>query len=263
MKNLDYPAVTKGEKLFQHMRRHLAQDDSLTSYPSWLTQINEFEEWNHYIEEFMILSLMGRILVDGRRLLGQYGDSSLFETELKSLIRHSLSFNKPDLNRMLRLTIEAIRASGEYISNGTRKSVLSWAKMEHEICYLCGAQMNFISSNAKRSFTIDHIWPRDFGGDSIIENLMPACKECNNEHKRNFPTWAMTNVHALILSGPSSLGHVEGCSRFAIQHRTVQRLAIDERLTLKDAYLQFGNSTGIKLIDSNSVAHFFNLATTN
>lgn len=263
MKKLDYPASTKGEVLFQFVRRHLSRDDSLTKHPTWLTQIDDSENWNHYIEESMVLALMGRILVGGRRLRTEFGNSSLFQTELKSSINQSLSLDKNDLNRMLRLTAEAIRASEESISKGIRKSIRSWARLNHSSCYLCGEMLNFDDADDQRSFTLDHVWPRDFGGDSKPENLLPACKECNNDHKRNFPTWAMTNVHALILSRGGNLDRVEGCSRFAIQHRMVQRMAINERMSLREAYLKHGGASAVVFIDPNTVGHFFNLAITN
>lgn len=33
----------------------------------------------------------------------------------------------------------------------------------------------------KEKMTIDHMFPIDFGGPTITNNLLPACKECNNK----------------------------------------------------------------------------------
>lgn len=37
----------------------------------------------------------------------------------------------------------------------------------------------------KDEITIDHMFPIDFGGPTITNNLLPACKECNNNKKQN------------------------------------------------------------------------------
>ena len=36
----------------------------------------------------------------------------------------------------------------------------------------------------KEEMTIDHVYPADFGGPTITNNLLPSCKGCNNK-KRN------------------------------------------------------------------------------
>ena len=33
----------------------------------------------------------------------------------------------------------------------------------------------------KEKITVDHMFPQDFGGPTITNNLIPACKACNNE----------------------------------------------------------------------------------
>lgn len=45
-------------------------------------------------------------------------------------------------------------------------------------CYYCGRKVS------EEKMTIDHMFPSDFGGPTIPNNLLPACKQCNNE-KRN------------------------------------------------------------------------------
>lgn len=43
------------------------------------------------------------------------------------------------------------------------------------ICYYCGCELN------KEKRTIDHMYPRDLGGVSITNNLVPCCTKCNHE----------------------------------------------------------------------------------
>lgn len=42
-------------------------------------------------------------------------------------------------------------------------------------CHYCGKYM------PKEKITVDHMFPQDFGGPTITNNLIPACKTCNNE----------------------------------------------------------------------------------
>ena len=44
-----------------------------------------------------------------------------------------------------------------------------------DVCQYC--HMKF----TKEEITIDHMFPIDFGGPTITNNLLPACKECNKE----------------------------------------------------------------------------------
>lgn len=42
-------------------------------------------------------------------------------------------------------------------------------------CFYCGRTLN------DRNRTLDHMYPRHWGGITIPENLCPCCKKCNNE----------------------------------------------------------------------------------
>ena len=42
-------------------------------------------------------------------------------------------------------------------------------------CYYCRRRIT------QKNITIDHLYPRDFGGVSITNNLEPACSKCNSQ----------------------------------------------------------------------------------
>lgn len=48
-------------------------------------------------------------------------------------------------------------------------------------CYYCGRQVK------PSELTMDHLIPLSRGGRSVRENLVPACKECNNKKKYLLP----------------------------------------------------------------------------
>jgi len=49
------------------------------------------------------------------------------------------------------------------------------------VCFYCGRRMGH------SSLTMDHVVPLVRGGRSIKNNLVPACKECNNKKKYLLP----------------------------------------------------------------------------
>jgi 5-methylcytosine-specific restriction endonuclease McrA len=48
-------------------------------------------------------------------------------------------------------------------------------------CYYCGREV------PPRELTMDHIVPIIRGGKSTKNNVVPACKECNNKKKHSLP----------------------------------------------------------------------------
>lgn len=48
-------------------------------------------------------------------------------------------------------------------------------------CYYCGRE------TPPQELTMDHIVPIIRGGKSIKNNVVPACKECNNKKKNSLP----------------------------------------------------------------------------
>jgi hypothetical protein len=43
--------------------------------------------------------------------------------------------------------------------------------------------------------TVDHVWPRSRGGKSSWENLVAACRECNNKKRNRTPEEAGMKLH--------------------------------------------------------------------
>jgi 5-methylcytosine-specific restriction protein A len=48
-------------------------------------------------------------------------------------------------------------------------------------CYYCGNEV------PPKELTMDHIVPIVRGGKSVKNNLVPACKDCNNKKKHSLP----------------------------------------------------------------------------
>jgi len=54
-------------------------------------------------------------------------------------------------------------------------------KISRGICYYCGRMVG------SKNLTMDHVIPLSRGGASTRENIVPACKECNNKKKYLLP----------------------------------------------------------------------------
>lgn len=52
---------------------------------------------------------------------------------------------------------------------------LSYKMKGRTRCFYCRRRVDF------NKITIDHLYPRDFGGITITSNLEPACRECNSQ----------------------------------------------------------------------------------
>ena len=93
----------------------------------------------------------------------------------------------------------AYEKSGKLILHGSANTYferlmyeLTYASKDSEHCYYCG---NNIFENTR---TIDHQYPRAFGGISIPCNMVPCCSECNSKKgdltSEKFKEWIKFNT---------------------------------------------------------------------
>jgi hypothetical protein len=70
---------------------------------------------------------------------------------------------------------------------------LVW-KVDGMQCYLCGVALT-ASGDIANKRSVDHLWPQALGGASLIENLVPCCKDCNSKKQHDI-TWAWGPVQS-------------------------------------------------------------------
>jgi hypothetical protein len=68
----------------------------------------------------------------------------------------------------------------------------SATRQEPDRCYLCDAQLTNAGTSMR---TIEHVWPISLGGETVEQNLVLACQDCNSK-RGNMMTWAHGPVHS-------------------------------------------------------------------
>ena len=81
------------------------------------------------------------------------------------------------------------RTASAYVRKNTLyiNGLISWEKLAYDLCYALNGRKvcTYCGKTVKKSkMTLDHMFPRFFGGVSIPTNLTPACKSCNNKKIR-------------------------------------------------------------------------------
>ncbi|MCP4696845.1 MAG: HNH endonuclease [Gammaproteobacteria bacterium] len=255
--------VTDGEKLCQFIETHLISNAKWSVLETGLEYTGRKAELIDFFHQLTTVNLAGRLVIGGTSILEQFNiDNPQFECKLRIFLRKNLEIPHHLIDETYRFVHRSVQASQENISDTSRRKFKKWAKTKHARCYLCGVGLDFDNANSPISFTCDHIWPRSYGGNSIEDNLLPACESCNSKKKGNFATWVMPAIQSLIMGfKPTSqrLKEIEGCYKFALHYKIAQQLAAQEHLSLKRAFLKTGTWTDIRVSNPDDVADFFNL----
>jgi hypothetical protein len=256
-------SVTDGEKLCQFIEHRLISDAKWSVLEAGLKYTGRQAELIDFFQQLTTVNLAGRLVIAGASILERVNITDpQFEYELQSFLREQLEIPHYLINETYRFVYRSVKASQESISDSLRRRLKRWAQTKHTHCYLCGVALDFDDTDSHYSFTCEHIWPRSYGGNSIEENLLPACQSCNSSKKGNYATWVMPAIQSLIMGfNPASqrLQEIEGCYKFALHYKMAQKLATQKHLSLKRAFLEIGAWTEVRVSHPDDVADFFNL----
>ena len=127
-------------------------------------------------------------------------------------------------------------------------------------CYSCGATFHVTPSGEQEPLepTADHVWPRSLGGDSRLENLLPACRYCNSE-KEHMAGWQMAWLQPAVFADDDGLKTIRRDLKIALHLRASMAYAHQNGTTLKDALIVIGPRSEPTLIDQDQGYDFFNL----
>ena len=151
------------------------------------------------------------------------------------------SISEPMSQKAARAVIAADRQSRRPVSSSCRSAMMQ--KNKKPACYLCGLPLDPMAPDGlANSLTLEHLWPTSMGGDSVEENLLPACSRCQNFTK-DAVSWEWLNIHNIVLPVyPSSdaLESVSQRTRYAKHYFEALQLVESGQLTLKESFLRLG-----------------------
>lgn len=61
-------------------------------------------------------------------------------------------------------------------------------RMDGHRCFLCDREMTTAGSTEETAITVDHVKPLNRGGSNHIDNMILACKACNEQRANAYPT---------------------------------------------------------------------------
>lgn len=265
----NFKATTKGEILFQYIIREIIGRPSISQLHTLdILQIGgRLEHFAEYYTGVFAANLMARCIKKASRINLSYENELDHQRILVRYILDSLEIPRRsiggDLDRLAFLTLEAEKASRRDINNTTRSQASSRGLNN---CYICGKDIYETHDDGNQTLELEHIWPQSFGGDSITENLLPACHHCNRD-KANMLLWQNYNVHSFVLKPDPSADELTAIKRkekIAQHRRSVFQHACSYKTTLKRAAQIIGpaNLTSIKPLDSDDAVDFFNFCFT-
>lgn len=255
--------ITSGERLCNLLNHRLLSGEVWNELERLLGATGRSAHLVAFYRQVVAVTLTGRIVSAGTSTNATFPLSDpLFRKSFTEHLRDTVGIPNRLLDEIYRASCRAVKAALEPIPGSVEKRMRAWAISRHQWCYICGSFLDFETPDPIKGYTCEHIWPRAYGGDSIEDNFLPACQSCNSKKKRHFATWAMPAVQSLLLGlAPTDqrLTEIDGSFKFSLHYRAAQDLAIDQRLTMKEAFLKIGPWENVRLLDADDVADFFNL----
>lgn len=262
--------VTDGERLFLLLRDELL-DASGHGHVKWsnlsilFTQIGGRPEFGSYLRGAAAIHLTRRLLRFWEVERVTIAQESQYVRKVASYIRDEVlpSLGKEQQNRLARAVVAAEKSCHQTISQSVRTRVIDG---RHQIpCYLCQEILNPRAKQNEPSFlTLEHLWPQSVGGDSVEENLLPACARCQNITKDTM-SWEWFNVYNVVLpSDPSdrAIASVSRKGHFARHFFEAMRVANEGGLSLKESFSAIGPiSQPVRSVSTGGPTTFFDLDT--
>ena len=233
------PFESKGEHLASYLHHNFLGygNRSWVDLSRILLPSSRADEWVEAFQEMAVLQLSRRLIAAGAAIFSQYDRESeiIVEREIKDMILNTMTIDYHYVNGIFVRLMPAIFSSMKDITDGTYHRVRGHASREMAFCYLCGVELNFGTKKANDSATVDHVWPKAYGGDPVDENLLVACFRCNN--MKTAPSWAMYHIQSLVVGHIDKIGELPKWTRLAIRTREARKTAVKEKISLREAFL--------------------------
>lgn len=240
--------TTAGEYLF-----YLIRDDVLdqtgkrnVSWSNIGTLLNDptgISEYTQYIKGATAVHVTRRLLRFWSSERRFSSNESLHVSKVTAFVRREVFPGLSDsiVTKVSRSVVKAVNSSWRAITPQVRKNVIGENKSLS--CYLCARPLDQKAKAESDSFlTLEHLWPTSIGGDSIEDNLIPACSTCQKITK-DTAAWEWLNVQNHVFSTTPSEDELTALPRnvkYAKHYFEATKLADRDHLSLKQAFMKLG-----------------------
>jgi hypothetical protein len=259
---MNRPYETTGQHLAWYIEAHhlgLGGDERAV-LENFLAATSNGSLWTDAFHAMAVLHCERRLIAGGKVVCKQYPDldEPLADRELGWLILDTMNIDFHSVPALRERLKPAIQAARSRISPATRRAVRGWAERVFPRCYLCSSTIDFSDDGG---WTLDHVWPQAYGGDSEEENLLPACRKCN-EDKGDKADWAIYPIQGMVAGHRLDSAEVDslpGQLRYAVIAYHVARMARIDGLSLRDAYIKSTPFSALTVVDRDRPVDIFNL----
>lgn len=263
---------TQGERLFLLLRDELLESLGhghlrWSNFSSFLEQVGGSPDFGAYLRGAAAIHVMRRLLRFWEAERQITGQESQYVRKVASYIRNDVftSLGDQDIARLARAVIAAEKSCNQPISRSVRSRVVGGQQQLR--CYLCSAALSPSAPEGQPGFlTLEHLWPQSVGGDSIEENLLPACSRCQDTTK-DAMSWEWFNIHNVVLPPNPSANAVASVTRkghFARHFLEAMRVSNERHLSIKEAFIFLGPMRQpVGVVATGGPTTFFDLETTS
>ena len=190
------PYMTSGQFFVEFLRDRYVGEHPWGDVSRALISTGRGGWWVEALQEMAVLHLTRRLVAAASVIVDSRPEwDSLADREIKQMILDTMLIDYFLVGEIHARLVSAVRAGRRGISAGTRTQLRSESKRDSPWCYLCGTDLDYDSPDSPTSFTLDHVWPQAYGGDSDYDNLLPACKSCNGR-KGDVASWSLYPIQA-------------------------------------------------------------------
>lgn len=249
------PYFTSGERLVEFLRVHVVVGlDDLTNLKRASRSIRRSDFMAVACEQLVLMNALERLMSLAAWARRVEPEAVLVETLVRERLLDELEIDYSLVPRVWWYLEPAIAATNQEPSPTLRREVLATAGPN---CYVCGGAL--VAGDS----TVDHVWPRSLGGESVYENLLPCCGTCNS-HRGNTLNWARAWFQAL--SAPP-MPHASEREPFELVKTRIAGLYFRAFLrsresgqSMRDSLLHVGPCVDHDLSDSQAPLDFFRFA---
>ncbi|REE06556.1 hypothetical protein B0G71_8235 [Paraburkholderia sp. BL27I4N3] len=263
--------TTAGEALFYLIRDEIL-DVTGTAHAKWINLTKFFEhvggdvKYAHYVKGAVAIHSVRRLLRFWEEEKPLTGSEALYVAKVTGFIKLEVfpGLDSSLVGRLARAVIRAEAASFKPIKPKVKTRVLG--ERGQISCYLCARELDPSAAKDNAAhLTFEHLWPTSIGGDSVEENLLPACTRCQLVTK-DTASWEWINLQNFVLPKEPSIEALKAVPhsvRFARHYLYVADQANRSEMSLKEAFLRVGPmSKKLGNLKTGLPVTFFDLTTT-